>query len=259
MNDDQLLRYSRQIMLPEVDIGGQESLLRSHALIVGLGGLGSPIALYLAAAGIGRLTLLDHDDVELSNLQRQIVHRTDSIGRSKVASAATAIAAINPDCQVEACREAATPARLDERLPAVDLVLDGTDNFATRHLINAACQRHRVPLISGAAIRWEGQIAVFDFRADDAPCYACLFPNRNDDSDQRCASNGVAAPVVGVIGALQALEAVKLVTGAGHSLSGALLVWDGKRQDWQRLRLNRNPDCPVCGATAGMHDAQPVG
>ena len=246
MNDEQLLRYSRHIMLPEIDIAGQEKLLASHALIVGLGGLGAPLALYLAAAGVGRLTLVDDDSVEASNLQRQVIHATSDIGRAKVESAADSVRAINPDCEVVPIQERLAGDSLERCVAAADIVLDGSDNFATRYAINAACAKHGTPLVSGAAIRWEGQVAVFDFRNPDSPCYACLYPDTATTTDLNCAENGVAAPVVGIIGSIQALEALKLITGAGENLCGSVLVMDGKYQQWQKLKLTRAPDCSVC-------------
>jgi molybdopterin/thiamine biosynthesis adenylyltransferase len=244
MNDEQLLRYSRQILLPQIDIAGQERLLASHVMVVGLGGLGSPVAIYLAAAGVGRLTLVDHDLVDLSNLQRQIIHTQRSIGHAKVDSAAETLRALNPDTVVHALAARIDAKGLDARLPGIDLVVDGTDNFATRYLINDACFRHGVPFVSGAAIRMEGQVAVFDPRDPESPCYRCLYPD-GDDAALNCSENGVAAPVVGIIGSVQALEALKLITGAGETLTGAVLYFDGIAMDWQRLRLRRRRDCPV--------------
>ncbi len=246
MKDDQLLRYSRHIMLPELDIDGQEKLLAAHALVVGMGGLGAPLALYLAAAGVGKLTIVDDDTVEASNLQRQIIHGTSDIGRSKVESAKASLAEINPDCQVTAVDARVDRTQLAELVSTADIVLDGTDNFATRYAINAACVASNTPLVSGAAIRWEGQVAVFDFRDPDAPCYACLYPDTKATSDMNCADNGVAAPVVGIIGSMQALEALKLITGVGESLSGYILVMDAKFQQWQKLQLSRAENCSVC-------------
>ena len=246
MKDDQLLRYSRHIMLPELDIDGQEKLLAAHALVVGMGGLGAPLALYLAAAGVGKLTIVDDDTVEASNLQRQIIHGTSDIGRSKVESAKASLAEINPDCQVTAVDARVDRTQLAELVSTADIVLDGTDNFATRYAINAACVASNTPLVSGAAIRWEGQVAVFDFRDPDAPCYACLNPDTQATSDMNCADNGVAAPVVGIIGSMQALEALKLITGVGESLSGYILVMDAKFQQWQKLQLSRAENCSVC-------------
>ena len=263
MNDEQLLRYSRQIMLPEFDIAGQDALLDAHALIVGLGGLGSPAALYLAAAGIGSLTLVDYDTVEISNLQRQIIHDQHSLGRDKVASAADRIGAINPDTNVRA-----VAARLDaEGLAAiiadVDVVLDGTDNFAVRYAINQACFIEGKPLVSGAAIRMEGQVAVFDPRQDESPCYQCLYTDASDAA-LNCAENGVAAPLVGIIGSIQAMEAMKVVAGVGETLTGYVLYLDAKRMELRKLKLPRNPDCAVCGErgtdrafSAGDHKGRP--
>lgn len=233
-------------MLPELDIAGQEKLLAARALIVGLGGLGAPLALYLAAAGVGKLTLADDDVVEASNLQRQIIHGTSDIGRSKVDSATSSLNAINADCEVTVLQQRLLDDQLTEQVANADIVLDGTDNFTTRYAINAACVATGTPLVSGAAIRWEGQVAVFDFRDPASPCYACLYPDIDSTSDLSCADNGVAAPVVGVIGSLQALEAIKLLSGAGETLSGSVLVMDAKYQQWQKLKLARVEDCSVC-------------
>ena len=246
MNDDQLLRYSRHIMLPELDIEGQEQLLAAHALVIGMGGLGAPLALYLAAAGVGKLTIVDDDRVEASNLQRQIIHTTEDIGRTKVASAKTSLAELNPGCVVTAIEQRIEGKELEELVRNADIVLDGTDNFVTRYAINAACVASNTPLVSGAAIRWEGQVAVFDFRDATAPCYACLHPDVGATSDLSCADNGVAAPVVGLIGSMQALEALKLLTGTGESLSGYVLVMDAKFQQWQKLKLSKSKNCEVC-------------
>lgn len=246
MNDDQLMRYSRHIMLPELDVAGQEALLAAHALVVGMGGLGAPLALYLAAAGVGKLTVADDDIVEASNLQRQIIHTTKDIGRAKVESAKESLAAINSDCEVTALETRLDGPALTQLVESADIVLDGTDNFATRYAINAACVASDTPLVSGAAIRWEGQVAVFDFRDATAPCYACLYPDTEATTDLNCADNGVASPIVGIIGSMQALEALKLLTGVGETLSGHVLVMDGKFQQWQKLRLSRSPQCPVC-------------
>lgn len=246
LSDDQLLRYSRQIMLPELDVAGQSRLLASRVLLIGLGGLGSPVALYLAAAGVGSLVLVDHDSVDLSNLQRQIAHETDAIGRPKVLSAASTIARLNPDVHTLAIPERLTGARLDAEIARADIVVDATDNFATRHLLNAACWRAGKPLVSGAAIRWEGQVTAFDPRVADSPCYQCLYPS-GDDRALNCADNGVAAPIVGVIGAMQALETLKLLCGVGSPLTGHVLYFDGKWLEWRKLRLRRAPGCPVCG------------
>ena len=246
MNDNQLLRYSRHIMLPELEIDGQEKLLASKILIVGLGGLGAPAALYLASAGVGQLTLADDDEVEASNLQRQIIHGSADVGTTKVESARASIHAINPECKVTVVPQRLLGSELLTQVNSVDLVLDGTDNFESRYAINAACVATNTPLVSGAAIRWEGQIAVFDYRNPQSPCYACLYPATETTSDLTCAENGVAAPVVGIIGSMQALEAMKLITGTGESLSGYVLVMDAKYQQWQKLQLSRNLNCSVC-------------
>lgn len=246
MNDEQLLRYSRQIMLPELDVTGQEKLLAARVLIVGLGGLGSPLAMYLAAAGVGTLVVCDYDAVDLSNLQRQIVHRNDALGEPKVDSARRTLRTLNPEVRVEALQERLTAGHLQTVVAGCDLVLDATDNFSTRYALNDACWQARKPLVSGAAIRWEGQVAVFDPRQAEAPCYRCLYPE-GDDEALNCAENGVVAPLVGIIGSCQALEAIKLLTGVGESLAGFVLYFDGKRMDWRKLRLSRNPSCPTCG------------
>lgn len=247
MRDDQLLRYSRQIMLPELDIDGQQRLLDAHVLMIGLGGLGAPCALYLAAAGIGRLTLVDNDQVELSNLQRQIIHATPDIGKDKVASASESLELLNADCRVTTVTTAVDSDNLPHILAGVDLVVDGSDNFTTRHAVNRACREQNLPLVSGAAIRWEGQVAVFDFRQPSSPCYACLYPDNTTEEGLNCAENGVAAPVVGIIGAMQALEVMKLLAGVGTTLAGHVLAMDAKHQQWQRLQLTRAEQCKVCG------------
>ena len=245
MNDEQLLRYSRQIMLPEFDVAGQEVLLDANALLVGLGGLGSPAALYLAAAGIGSLTLVDHDTVDISNLQRQIIHDIRSLNRAKVDSAAERIAAINPDTQVATLAGKLDGEQLAREVDRADVVLDGTDNFAARYAINSACVATGTPLVSGAAIRWEGQIAVFNARQPDAPCYQCLYPDAADEA-LNCAQNGVASPLVGIVGSVQAMEAMKVLAGVGETLAGYVLYVDAKRMEWRKLRLKRNPRCPTC-------------
>lgn len=233
-------------MLPELEIDGQEKLLASKILIVGMGGLGAPAALYLASAGVGQLTLADDDEVEASNLQRQIIHGSADVGTTKVESARASIHAINPDCKVTVVPQRLLGSELLTQVNSVDLVLDGTDNFESRYAINAACVATNTPLVSGAAIRWEGQIAVFDYRNPQSPCYACLYPATETTSDLTCAENGVAAPVVGIIGSMQALEAMKLITSTGESLSGYVLVMDAKYQQWQKLQLSRNLNCSVC-------------
>jgi len=247
MNDDQLLRYSRHILLPQLGIEGQEKFRRAHALVVGAGGLGSPVALYLAAAGVGTLTICDGDAVDLTNLQRQIVHRSDAIGVSKAASARQTLATINPEVKVNALAERVTGARLEELVAGSGIVLDCSDNFATRHAINRACVAHRKPLVSGAGVRFDGQVAVFDLREAQSPCYHCLFPEHGDNEDMRCAVMGVFAPLVGIIGATQAAEALKLIAGIGESLNGRLLLLDSLAMEWRTVRLERDPACAVCG------------
>jgi molybdopterin/thiamine biosynthesis adenylyltransferase len=250
MTDDQLLRYSRHILLDEVGIEGQERLLAAHALVIGAGGLGSPVALYLGTAGVGRITLVDHDTVDLTNLQRQIAHTMARVGSPKAESAREAIAAINPEVQVTAVNARADAALLDSLVASADVVLDCCDNFATRHAINAACVRHRKPLVSGAAIRFDGQVAVFDPRDPASPCYACVFPPDLEFEETRCAVMGVFAPMVGIIGAMQAAEALKLLSGAGPSLAGRMLMLDGRSMEWNAMTVPRNPHCPVCGVRA---------
>ena len=247
MNDEALLRYSRQIMLPEFDIAGQQALLEAHVLVVGLGGLGSSSALYLAAAGVGSITLVDHDTVDVSNLQRQIIHDQASIGLAKVDSAAARIASLNPDTRVETIMARLDGPELDAVVADADVVLDGTDNFVARYAINAACIRNKTPLVSGAAIRLEGQITVIDPRRDDAPCYRCLYGDAGDEA-LNCAENGVAAPLVGIIGSVQAMEAMKLIAGVGETLTGYVLHLDAKRMEWRKLKLTKDPDCRTCGA-----------
>ncbi len=247
MDDRELLRYSRQIMLPEIDIEGQHRLGNATVLVIGLGGLGSPVALYLAAAGIGRLILNDFDAVELSNLQRQIAHADASVGTPKVQSAAETLTALNPLVAVETIGHKLSREALEELLVRVDLVVDASDNFATRYLVNDACWRVGKPLVSGAAIRWEGQVARFDPDRPESPCYRCLYP-QGDDQALNCAENGVIAPLVGVVGAMQAMEAVKAITGVGDPLVGHVLFYDAKRADWRKFRLPKRPACPVCGS-----------
>ncbi len=246
MNDEQLLRYSRQILLPQMGIDGQQRLLDSHVLIIGAGGLGSPAALYLAAAGVGQITIADDDNVDLSNLQRQILHQQQDIGRPKVDSARLAMQAINPEVKVRALEERLDAQRLQELIEAVHLVLDCTDNFTTRFAINQACVQSRTPLVSGAAIRMEGQVTVFDPRQQTSPCYRCLY-REEGDTEETCSENGVLAPTVGIIGSLQAMEAIKLLAGVGEPLTGRLLVFDGMQMEWRSLKIPRDPACPVCG------------
>ena len=248
LNDDQLLRYSRHILLPEIGIEGQQKLLASHALVVGAGGLGSPVALYLAASGVGRITLCDHDDVDLTNLQRQIAHDTTTIAQPKVESARAALARINPEVKVISVRERVEGARLEALVATADVVIDATDNFATRHAINRACVKHRRPLVSGAGVRFDGQVAVFDLRLDSSPCYHCLFPEEGELEDMRCAVMGVFAPLVGIIGSVQAAEALKLLMGVGETLTGRLLLLDALSMQWRCVRLKRDSTCKVCGS-----------
>ena len=247
MNDDQLLRYSRHIMLDDIGIEGQERILGAHALVIGAGGLGSPAALFLASAGVGTITLVDDDAVDLTNLQRQIAHATDRVGQPKVASAALAMHAINPEVRVNAVQARAERERLEELVAAADVVLDCTDNYATRHAVNAACVRNGKPLVAGAAIRFDGQITVIDPRVSDAPCYACLFPPQAQFEEVQCATMGVFAPMVGIIGTMQAAEALKLIASAGTPLTGRLLMLDGRSMEWTTLRAARDAQCSVCG------------
>jgi molybdopterin/thiamine biosynthesis adenylyltransferase len=248
MDDRQRLRYSRHLLLNEFGEEAQERLLAAHALVIGAGGLGSAALLYLAASGIGHITVCDGDKVDLTNLQRQVVHRNESIGKPKAASAASTLAAINPEIRVEALDERAGPDRLMALVRAADVVLDCSDNFATRHALNRACVAHRKPLVSGAGLRFDGQIAVFDLRREDAPCYHCLFAEDARAEEERCATLGVFAPLVGVVGTLQAMEAIKLVTGVGETLAGRLVLFDALASRWHEVRLARDPHCRVCGA-----------
>ncbi len=245
MNDEQLLRYSRHIMLPEIDYAGQERLRGSRVLIAGLGGLGSPVALYLAAAGVGELVLADFDTVDLSNLQRQVIHDTASVGLLKIDSAARRIAAINPDVKLRLVHDKLTNENLPELLTDVDLVCDCSDNFALRFALNAACVDAQKPLVSGAAIRMEGQVTVFDTRLPESPCYRCLYQEEGEDA-LRCSETGVLSPLVGMIGSLQASETIKTLVGFGDTLVGRLALFDLKRAEFRTIRYRRDPDCPVC-------------
>lgn len=247
MTDDQLLRYSRHILLDEIGIAGQERILASHALIVGAGGLGSPVALYLGSAGVGHITVVDHDIVDMTNLQRQIAHTMSRVGQPKVESAQTAIGAINPEVQVTPILARADAVLLDTLVAQADVVLDCCDNFATRQAINAACVRHRKPLVSGAAIRFDGQVCVYDPRDAHSPCYACVFPPDTTFEETLCATMGVFAPLVGIIGSMQAAEALKLLSGAGRSLTGRLLMLDGRAMEFTEVRVGRQAACTVCG------------
>jgi len=252
LNDEQLLRYSRHILLPEIGVEGQERLRAARALVIGAGGLGCPAALYLAASGIGRLTLADPDRVDLTNLQRQILYRADSIGARKVDAAAAALGALNPEVELVPLAARLDGAELERLVAGADVVLDCSDNFATRHAANRACVRHARPLVSGAAIRFDGQIAVFDPRRTGAPCYACLFPEGGETEELRCAVMGVFAPLTGMIGAMQALEAVKIVSGAGQPAYGRLLMLDARSTEWRSVRVSKDPDCPVCALAAAQ-------
>ena len=246
MNDEQLLRYSRQILLPSFGIEGQEKLLNSHVLIMGLGGLGSPVAMYLAAAGIGKLTLVDFDNVELSNLQRQIIHRTSSLQQSKVESAAATIEQLNPLVKTSCINKQLEEDGLSNLLSDVDLLVDATDNFATRFMINRACFNTSTPLVSGAAIRLEGQVSVFNFKQADSPCYRCLYDEQGEENTS-CSENGVMAPMVGIIGSIQAMEAIKVLANYGETLTGKLLITDAMFQDWRSMKFKKDPACPVSG------------
>lgn len=245
MQDSELLRYSRQIMLPEMDIAGQQKLIDATVLIVGVGGLGSPAAMYLAAAGVGKIILIDNDDVELSNLQRQIIHDSNSIGRPKVDSGKEAIGRLNPHVEVVAINNRLQRQEIDELVQQADIVVDACDNFDTRFALNEACVRIKIPLVSAAAIRMEGQVIVFQGYLSDSPCYRCLY-SEGDDTDINCATNGVMAPLVGIIGAVQAMETIKVLTGIGASLAGRLLLLDARSMEFREVKLPKDPDCPVC-------------
>ena len=247
MNDQQLLRYARHLMLDDIGIDGQQRLLDAHALVIGAGGLGSPVALYLATAGVGRITVVDHDSVDLTNLQRQIAHNQSRLGLPKAESVRATVAAINPDVQLHALVQRADDALLAQWVPQADVVLDCSDNFRTRHQVNAACVQHAKPLVSGAAIGWDAQISVYDTRQAQAPCYACIFPPDAAFEDVACSTMGVLAPLVGIVGSMQAAEAIKLLTGAGESLAGQLLMLDGRRMAFDSIRVARQPHCAVCG------------
>ena len=249
MKDEQLLRYSRHLLLNEIGVEGQEHILTARALVIGAGGLGSPAALYLASAGIGNLTLADGDTVDLTNLQRQILHTQQRVGQQKAISGKTALAEINPEVQVETITERLSGDALEAAVAAADVVLDCCDNFATRHAVNRACVRYRKPLVSGAAIRFDGQLSVFDPRREDSPCYHCLFPEGDDVEEVRCAVMGVFAPLTGIIGSMQAAEALKLLSGAGSTTVGRLLLLDGLRMEWRSVKYQRDPQCAVCGTS----------
>ncbi|HNU66886.1 MAG: molybdopterin-synthase adenylyltransferase MoeB [Methylotenera sp.] len=247
MNDNQLLRYSRHILLPEIGYEGQDKLTKSHALIVGAGGLGSPVALYLAASGVGTLTICDFDVVDLTNLQRQIIHTTQSVGINKAVSAQQTLYEINPDVNVKTIQKKSTEQELADLVAQADVVIDCSDNFATRYALNRQCVQHQKPLVSGAALKFEGQITVYDMRASTSPCYHCLFPDNGEDTDLRCATNGVFSPLVGMVGTTQAAEALKILMGIGESLQGRLLLLDALAMEWRTIRLKKDPACIVCG------------
>jgi len=246
MNDLQLLRYSRHILLPQIEYDGQDKLTQSHVLIVGAGGLGSPVAMYLAASGVGTLTICDFDAVDLTNLQRQIIHTTQSVGTNKAVSAQQAIFEINPDVLVHTVQQKSTESEMAVLVAQADVVVDCSDNFATRYALNRLCFQHKTPLVSGAAIRFEGQITVFDFRHAASPCYHCLYPDTGSDQEMRCADNGVFAPLVGMIGTCQAAEALKILMGIGDSLQGRLLLLDALSMEWRTIKLSKDPACTVC-------------
>ncbi len=246
LNDDELLRYSRHILLDELGIEGQRRLLSSHALVIGAGGLGSPVALYLGTAGVGTITIVDHDTVDVTNLQRQIAHDLSRVGQPKALSAKASIQRINPGITVHALVERADAARLNTLVAAADVVIDCCDNFDTRHAVNAACVAHRKPLVSGAAIGFDGQITVYDTRQAEMPCYACIFPASSTVEETRCATMGVFAPLVGIIGSMQASEAIRLLAGVGTSLAGRLQLLDGRTMEWNEMRAGRAKACAVC-------------
>ncbi len=247
MNDHQLLRYSRHILLPQVDMAGQQKLFASRVFIVGLGGLGSPAALYLAAAGIGHLMINDHDQVDLSNLQRQILHTTGDIGTSKTDSAQRKLGSLNPDITVETINERLSPSQLEGLLGNVDVVVDCSDNFTTRFLLNRLCVRQKKPLVSGAVIRFEGQLTVFDAARPESPCYNCLYPDQGD-TPENCARNGIIAPLPGIVGSMQALETIKLLLGLGTPPLGRLMLFDALHCEWRQMRFRKDPACPTCSA-----------
>ena len=249
MNDEELLRYSRHLLLEEIDVAGQEKLLSSHALVIGAGGLGSAAAPYLAAAGIGHITLIDHDQVELTNLQRQIMHTEKSIGKSKVNSGKQFLQQLNTGIQIETIEAKATTALLDDLLPSVDIVLDCTDNFASRHLINACCVKHHTPLVAGSALRFDGQISVFDPRNAASPCYACIFSPDENFEEVSCSSMGIFSPLVGIIGAMQAAQAIQVLLGFGEALIGRMVLWNARTTQIDEFKISRNPECSVCGKT----------
>lgn len=248
MNDEQLLRYSRHLLLEDIDVEGQEKLLQAHAVIVGAGGLGSAAAPYLAAAGVGKITLVDHDVVELTNLQRQIMHCESMVGKSKVHSGKQFLGQLNSSIQVDIVQEKITNDLLAKLLPTVNVVLDCTDNFKTRQLINAACVHHQTPLVSGSALRFDGQVAIFDPRIPSSPCYACIFSPEEEFEEVSCSSMGIFSPLVGIIGAIQAAQALQVMIGFGESLLGRMLLWNARTTQIDQIKIARNPDCPVCAS-----------
>ena len=248
MDDKQLLRYSRHILLPQVGIDGQQKLLDARVLIVGLGGLGSPVAMYLAASGVGHLVIVDHDRVELSNLQRQIAHATNAIGMDKSTSAKNTLQALNPDIRITAFNKILDADELTEQVRLADTVVDASDNFVTRFGLNRVCVEHKTPLVSGAVIRLEGQVTTFRADLPDSPCYRCLYRDM-DELAETCSETGVLAPVAGIIGGIQATEVLKVLTGVGQTLSGRLLILDAQTMEWREIKLRKDPECPVCGRT----------
>jgi molybdopterin/thiamine biosynthesis adenylyltransferase len=247
MNDEQLLRYSRHLLLEDIDVEGQKKLLQAHALVIGAGGLGSAAAPYLAAAGIGKITLVDHDVVELTNLQRQVMHTEQMIGKSKVVSGQQFLGQLNSSIQVDIVQEKATTNLLAKLLPTVDVVLDCTDNFNTRQLINDACVQYQTPLVSGSALRFDGQVSVFDPRAKTSPCYACIFSPEEEFEEVSCSSMGIFSPLVGIIGTIQAAQALQVIIGFGEPLVGRMLLWNARTTQVDQIKISRNPDCLVCG------------
>ena len=257
MNDDQLLRYSRHILLPEIGVEGQQAFIDARVLVIGAGGLGSPAAMYLASAGVGTLVLVDDDDVDLTNLQRQILHTAHMVGEPKVRSGEVTLGRLNPEVKVVPLQVRLSGEALMREVAAADVVLDCCDNFETRHAVNRACHAQRTPLVSGAAIRFAGQLAVFDSRQDNTPCYSCLFPEADDVEEERCAVMGVFAPLTGIIGAMQAAEALKLIAGAGEVVLGRLWLLDGLSMEWRSVNFGRDPQCPVC-APASVSQGAPA-
>ncbi len=249
MNDEQLLRYSRHLLLEEIDVEGQEKLLNAHVLVIGAGGLGSAAAPYLAAAGVGHITLIDHDSVELTNLQRQIMHTEKSVGNSKVASGKEFLQSLNSTIQVDTIQMKATSQLLNDLLPSIDIVLDCTDNFSTRHMINSACVKNSIPLVSGSALKFDGQVSVFDPCNPSSPCYACIFSPDEQFEEVSCSSMGVFSPLVGIIGAIQAAQALQVLIGFGEPLIGRMLLWNGLTTQIDEIRISRNSECLVCGTS----------